>query len=564
MFSTMDLSTAAGKQELGTRIQSAIMGAGFDSLPEFARQMGWSRALIYQYVSGRVLVQLDRLGQIATHTGKPLEWFLSSDPGAQASRAAELAFQAERQVATLKDELAVERELRLTQEDRGRSAELSVRAQLCRALRRTGQATALVEAASAWLELARQAGDDRGVLEAQLQMGHAWFLQGEMGRAREVLLEALQTAAERADETVLNSARQELLRVLLQAGQLTEARRVAGQLADSTLWWPRWSGRLSLVAIASQAGDLAQAREHLAAGEAVIEGGEESADRRALARTYLLSNRVTVALLGGDYALADEHNEQLRSQAAQAGVSDQLRESELNRALIALRRGRLAEAREGLRRLEEWALLADDTRLRVLTQVFSSELLRRCGDLEGARQTAQVAVDEATAVGQPHAQVEAALALGQAYRAAGRTDEARYQLERAATQAAKLHLARLQWQARLFLAEADGATDVAAVQGNLQQLGLEDIAVEAALMGAPDGLSAAVEQARRLGYFWGEHAALLQLTGQALTRGASAEGAAYLNEAQACSKAAGVGECLAVDGAETEMAARLADAAQSR
>lgn len=560
----MDLSTPAGKQELGTRIQSAIMGAGFDSLPEFARQMGWSRALIYQYVSGRVLVQLDRLGQIATHTGKPLEWFLGSDPGGQASRAAELALQAERQITGLKDELAAERELRLTQEGRGRAAELGVRAQLCRALRRAGEATGLVEAASAWLELARQAGDDRGVLEAQLQMGHAWFLQGEMARARDVLLEALQTAAERADEAILNSARQELLRVLMQAGQLTEARRVAGQLAEATLWWPRWSGRLSLAAIAAQGGDLAQARQHLEAAEAVIEGADEAADRRVLAHTYLLSNRVTVALIGGDYIEAAEHNEQLRSQAAQAGVSDQLRESELNRALIALRRGRLAEAREGLQRLEEWALLADDQRLRVLTQVFSSELLRRCGDLEGARQTAQVALDEATAVGQLHAQVEAALALGQAYRAAGRTDEARYHLQRAADQAAKLHLARLEWQARLLLSEADGAVETGEVREHLQRLGLEDLGVDAVVLGATDGLSAAVEQAGRLGYFWGEHAALLGLAEHTLARGESDEGAAYLTRACALSQTEGVCECPAVETAEAEMAARLADAAQSR
>jgi hypothetical protein len=409
--------------------------------------------------------------------------------------------------------------------------------------------------------LARQAGDERGALEAQLQMGHAWFLQGEFGRASEVLGDVLEAAGVADDQAVLNSARQELLRVLVQAGELAEARRVAAQLADAALWWPRWSGLLSLAAIEAQDGDLARARQHLEAAQTVIEGADEAANRRALAWTYLLSNRVTVALIGGDYALAAEYNEQLRDQAAAAEVSDQLRESELNRAVIALRRGRLSEAREGLRRLGEWAALADDRRLQVLTRTFSSELLLRSGDVEGARQNAQVALDEAISGGQAHAQVEAALALGQAYQAAARTEEACYHWRRAADQAAKLHVRRLELQARLLLAEAGGAADISEVLEHLQRFGVEDLVVDAVVWGVRDGLKAAAEQAGRLGYYWGEHAALLRLADLALGCGEPDEAAAWLAQACALSQTMGVGECPAVQAAEAEMAARLVDAA---
>jgi len=119
----MDLTTAAGRQELGVRIQSAIMAAGHDSLPEFARTLGWSRALIYQYVSGRVLVQLDRLQQIAHATAKPLEWFLAADPNGDATRDAEFSVRldhAAAQVAATQEALAAERGLRLVDEQRTR------------------------------------------------------------------------------------------------------------------------------------------------------------------------------------------------------------------------------------------------------------------------------------------------------------------------------------------------------------------------------------------------------------------------------------------------------------
>ena len=390
-------------------------------------------------------------------------------------------------------------------------------------------------------------------------MGHAWSLQGEHERAREVLRAVLEAAGASADQAVLSSARQELLRVLLQAGELPEARRVAERLAEAELWWPRWSGLLSLAAIEAQAGDLAQARQHLEAAQAVIEEGDEAAGRRALARTYLLSNRVTVALIGGDYALAAQHNERLRDQAAAAEGSEQLRESELNRAVIALRRGHLSQAREGLQRLGEWAVLVDDQRLRALTQAFSSELLLRSGNVEGARQRAQLALDEATRGGQPHAQVEAALALGQAYQAAARTEEARYQWQRAADQAAKLHLRRLELQARLLLAEADSAADTNDVLEHLCRSGVEDLLVDAVVRGGPEGLKAAAEQAGQLGYFWGEHAALLRLADLDLGRGETDE-AARLAQARTLSQTIGAGEYPTVEAAEAEMAARLADA----
>ncbi|NTW35117.1 MAG: hypothetical protein HGB17_03110, partial [Syntrophobacteraceae bacterium] len=44
---------------------------------------------------------------------------------------------------------------------------------------------------ASWLELAQRAGDREAVVQAQLQMGHGWFLQGQLQQAREALLERI-------------------------------------------------------------------------------------------------------------------------------------------------------------------------------------------------------------------------------------------------------------------------------------------------------------------------------------------------------------------------------------
>ena len=61
----MDLSTREGRRRQGARIKEAAREAGL-TLDELARQIGCSRALIFQYASGASLAQSDRLQQIAS------------------------------------------------------------------------------------------------------------------------------------------------------------------------------------------------------------------------------------------------------------------------------------------------------------------------------------------------------------------------------------------------------------------------------------------------------------------------------------------------------------------
>lgn len=520
--------TNDGRKELGRRIQAAIMEAGYGSLAVFARQLEWSRALIYQYVSGAVLVQLDRLQQIADRTGKPLRWFLGGDEALEDGRVAELEnalAAAQEEVKALQTELSEERAARLSEGERQARSELDLLGDYCRALRRAGDAPNLVEAGSRWLEAALRAGDQRGQLQARLQMGHGWFLQGQLGRAEEVLAEAVTAASGLGQGAILNSARQELVRVLLQSGKTEEARQQASSLAQADLWWPRWAGRLMLAAIAAQETALTECEEHLQAAERVIESGEEPPARRVVARAYLLSNRVTAALMGGQYLRAAALNDELRSLAAQAGLADQLREAELNRAVIAVRRGQVAEAQHSLGLLRDWAQMAQDVRLGALTAVFHSELARRLGRPGEARDRGRAALQQALVAGQPQLMVEAHLVLAHAEHADGRPDDARYHLEQAQRLAAEHRQKRLEFEAQLLWLQLTDENEPAACHreaellARLQRAGVLDLHAEGLLLcrcglaadGRRTALQSAATEALDVGYFWVAEAALRAL-----------------------------------------------------
>lgn len=576
----MDLTTQAGRQELGTRIQSAIIAAGFASLPDFARQMGWSRALIYQYVGGSVLVQLDRLERIAEATGRPLEWFVAARPGAEAEKTAELAGRlrdAEGRFAAAQSGLAEERAARLEAERQGRVSEAAVLADLCRALRRSGDAVALVEAAARWATLASQTGDMVGLMSARVQMGHGWSLQGELVRAGEVLSKAVRDAQALGNEAAVHSARQELVRVLLQAGNVEPARQEAEALAAAPLWWPQWSGRVLLAAMAMQTGHLAAAARHLDEAAAIIDGGDEPAARRAAARAYLISNRVNLALAGGDYVTAARYTELLHTEAAQGGTPDQLREAELNRAVVWLRRGEVREARESLDRLDEWAAQAGDRRVAALAVILRSELARRCGEGDLARRAARRAAELAAELRHPQITAEAELALAYACACQGDAEGTQYHAGRCRKLASEAQWVRLELEAQVLSAatvEGDGASragELDALVARARDCGATHIEVEAQtwLADARDpseGLQAleeAADRAAELEYFWGAHGALLGLA-RARWRGGDARGASEALERARALRKRGPGRkgCQAPVQAEAAVEACLAEGQQ--
>jgi len=492
----MDLRTPEGRAELGRRIQAAIAGSGYDSLAAFAEALGCSRALIYQYVNGEVLVQLDRLQSIGSLTGKPLDSFFCDDPNGVPLEVQRLRSEAGAQGARaqeLEQALTGERGARLKEARQHRQALVETLRELCLAYRRLGDAPAMLEAGPRWLSVARENGDEQGALEAELQMAHAWYQTGDTDRAGAALQRVLAGAAALGEQRMELSAQQELVRVFQASGRTEEARQQALQLAEKDVWWHRWAGLVALAAIAEQVGDLEESEARLAAAAAVVEEGDAPDSQRAIARAYVESNRVNVLLARGRYAQALRESETFRLAAEKANLPDQMRESALNVAICHLRLGNYEAAGEGLARLAAWAALAEDRRLCTLTKVFEAERRRRSGDLTGAKQSAREAMEEATALGSGYVLGEAELALGEAFLAGAQADDARYYLSRCLRRAENLHLRRLAVAARFAVARAAAAEgDESAIEAFRQvaaeavAAGYEDLHAETAAAGAAE------------------------------------------------------------------------------
>ncbi len=489
----MDFTTDQGRRELGIRIQAAIARAGYDSLAVFAEALGCSRALIYQYVSGDVLAQLDRLQLIAQLTDCSLEWFFASGPEGRSADVERLEREtAERseRIQQLERALLGERGSRIEGDERSRRAQLDLLIQLCGAYRIAGTLQALSEAALQAMELARSLGDDTALMRASVYAGHASTELGRHDRAREHLAKAIELASELGDERARQSAVQELIRVHRAQGRLDEALALARELADSDRWWSRWSARLSLAALAEQSGDLPGARAWVDEAEGVIAEPDAPPEHLPMARTFVQSNRANLSLAAGRYQDALRDSELLASLAGAASAPDQLREATLNLAVAHMRMGHLDEATECLQRAGEWAAMAGDSRLELLVSVFRGELFTRLGNLAEAKHTCLNVLDAANETGTGHTIAEAELALAGVYLAEGSLADAAHQFERCRRRAERLSLRRLQLAAALGVAElavltgeANASELLGQVTEDAKQLGYDDLRDRALAVG---------------------------------------------------------------------------------
>lgn len=450
----MDLSTLDGKRELGARIQRAVMEAGYESLPAFAAAMGWSRALIYQYVRGTVLAQLDRLQQVALATGKPLAWFVDADYDVAAKREAELQAEVSRLQAacarTSEELAAAAQELAEAQKAVTRCRLDAARAK-CLATRQGYRAEWLLTAAQEWAALAEAAGDSSQLAAAQVQAGHAWLELGHPAEAMDLLEQACATAERSGDGRLLASAQQELVRALQALGDTRTAIAVAERVARATEWWPRWSGLVACAALLEQQGEYQAAEEKLDAAERVIDSPEAREGYRSLARVYVATNRLNLSLGRGNYEEALRMAEDARALARQAEASDQEREILLSEGLARLRLGQVAAAEACLQQASQWAEWAQDGRVEVLAAVFRAELRARTGRPTLAKKLAAEALSLALERRHRVPAAWAAYALGLAHLAAAQAEDAVQRLQTAAQWADEVGAYRLGLEARLAL-----------------------------------------------------------------------------------------------------------------
>lgn len=514
----MDLRTREGKQELGKRIHSAIAAAGYDSLPEFAQELGCSRALIYQYVNGDVLVQLDRLQAIAELTNRPLSGFFTDR-----KEAADTQKQLERaraEIESLRSALAQEQSGRLNRSDTHRAALLELLEDLANAQRRAGDVTGMLETCARWLELAKQADEPAGANRARLQLGHAWYRTGEYVRAAALLREVLANAGDESTSPTVQSARQELVRVLQAQGHIEGAREQATITAGSESWWSKWAGTLSLAALAEQTGDLEDVQGLLAQAQAIIENSQQPPDRIVTARTYLVSNECNLCLARGEYYDAADCARKLHSLAAESGIPEQVREAVLNLGIAHMHLGNMKEAGERLDRLHEWAQMSGDGRLLALAKIFKSEHARHMRDFDRSRELALQGLQAAGDTDRPAVLSWALLNMGRDYLQAGQTSDARHHLERCRRLSQELSLRRPELAATIHAATITADTDTLETAARqCEDTGYHDLSAAARVLLAKhlsDSRSftmveEARERCREIGDFWGEATARARL-----------------------------------------------------
>ncbi|MFP3905308.1 MAG: hypothetical protein ACLFWB_13775, partial [Armatimonadota bacterium] len=416
---------------------------------------------------------------------------------------------------------AEEQTERAQQAEAHRQALIDTLQRLAKSQREAGEVPGMVETCTRWLELAENADDSRSATRARLQLGHAWYRSGEYERAETLLREVLSAAEDSQQPTVFASARQELVRVLQARGDIAGARAQALTVAGEDSWWSQWSGRISLAALAEQSGNLDTADELLDDVSDIVEGADQPAARITIAQTYITANRCNLALTRGRFKEAISCARRLQSLAAEAGAVEQVREAGLNLGIAMMRAGHMADAREHLQRIHDWAEVSEDGRLLALAVIFRSEHARHRGDTETSRTLALEALDVAGDLARPDVLPWALLNAGYDYFDTEQLSDARHHFQRCATKATDLGLHKPQLTAQMHLAALDG--DREGLQKALKQAeetGYDDLVVCGhtllADMAIGSEIFEALEAARDLAYgigdFWGECRARLKLS----------------------------------------------------
>lgn len=460
----MDLSTRQGRREQGLLIQNAVEQAGL-SVEELANRIGCSRALIYQYLSGTTLAQPDRLQLIARETGVPLAYFFG-----------------------VTDEAA-----------KPPSDSPDVRRAMAETIRRLEELARYQSAPPDWqavastseqiLSLASQSEDKEAVGRALLALGQARVRMGEFSRASDPLEEAIQIFSGIGQTAAEMGARQTLGHAFLSIGRSAEARDQFSRVAGSDQWKARWSGAVSLAAVAEQVGDYREAMARCDEAAAILEEGTSSVE---IARgiLYVNANRVNLYIAGGDFQSARALAERCLADAEAQGNSDQHLEARLNLGVCALWLGDWVEAHRTLTAGIQLARFLGDRSREAMARASLAILLASLCDCDASIEQAKDALAAALSQGDHRAELFAQMALADAYFALDRDSEARYHANQALAVASALRLPLYEIECRsrvgrlsLHMGDLDEADDaVRRALRSAEKLGARHLQAEAFLL----------------------------------------------------------------------------------
>lgn len=365
----MDLSTREGRRQQGERMKRAAHEAGL-TLDELARQIGCSRALMFQYASGASLAQSDRLQQIAQAVGRPLAWFFEEGdssatrpPGEDPARAAEQAeLQAERERLTAE---------RSRFEQKRASDDIARLEALLAAYASPPDPRKVVDICHQLYPLLAHDEDPQRLAGMLLKQGNALIQLQEWGAAKEKLEQAGALFREAGKLVSARDCLQSLGHVNLMLGRVDEALQQFESVASGDDWANRWQGTLSIGAAHEVLGDYPAA---IAAFERALEIVEERAEAQGAdaARLYIEANWSNLELDFGDYKSALQRSQRCIRMALRLGLQDQYMEALLTNGVVHLQLNDRPAAAHSIQQALDVADLTADQQHRSLALSYLS------------------------------------------------------------------------------------------------------------------------------------------------------------------------------------------------
>ena len=448
----MDLSNREGRRLQGAKIKQASREAGL-TLDELARQIGCSRALIFQYASGASLAQSDRLQQIASAVARPLDWFFreGDEEDTGPGRPIETTLSEEQRA------LQVQRDA--FEAERSRFEQRQVRDDIARL-------ESLLAAYSAPVDyrkivdccqqlqplLSHDEGGERGAI-VLFKQGNALIQLQEWGAAREKLEAAASLFRRKGNPVAERDTLQSLGHANLMLGRVEEAQQQFEFVASGEDWTNRWQGTLSRGAAHELLGNYAAAITDFEAALEIVEERGDAVETET-ARLYVEANWSNLELDFGDYASAFQRAQRCVRMAQRRGLQDQYIEALLTSGVATLHLGDPAAAIRLVQQALDAAHLSGDQQRRSLALSCLSECDTARGHITDAIAEGKEALALALRCSAVRSEILAQRALARAYLHACNSAEALYHAQQGLAVAIDIRLRLPQAQFGALKAEA--------------------------------------------------------------------------------------------------------------
>ncbi|MEO7716535.1 MAG: hypothetical protein ABIY70_10050 [Capsulimonas sp.] len=440
----MDLSTREGRRKQGGRIKRAAKDAGL-SLDDLASRVGCSRALIYQYVSGALLAQSNRLQVIGEIVNKPLDYFFAADEPPVSEASAEKR----------SDEPSWIRErvlnLRKLLDAYSLPADPRAIADTCQQIR------SLIEAE----------GDALAIAEILFKHGDALIQLQDFGSAKAKFQEAGSLFREGGRSGAALSCLQSLGHINVQLGRTDEAMKLFEEVSQGQSWQHRWQGALSLGAVHEVLGNYAASADLFMQATEIVEENANRAETE-IPILFIESNWANLDLDWGEYTSAMNRAERCVALAQKLGIQDQYVEAKLTRGIALLELYEIKSALSEVSTALDVSQLLRDNPRRSIALSYRSRCQSAILKPDEAVIDAKEALTLALRCGANRAEVLAQQVLVEAYLSAGNYPEAQYHIDQASSAAESQGLRLQQAQSavlrsRLFMVtgQLDSACEMA-------------------------------------------------------------------------------------------------------